>query len=128
VSTALEDLRQARAQREQVGATHLEARELERRARMNVLGVVPGRTEDERKEAGQTHADAKLDLDRLDVALADASADERRAGEELAKVLLTQYEPWTQALRGEWRGCDEISAENLAALASPRGSFESRGR
>lgn len=58
----------------------------------------------------------KLDLDRLDVALAEATADERRAREELAAVLLAQFEPWTEAIRREWRECDEISAENLAAL------------
>jgi hypothetical protein len=59
VSTAMENLRQARAKREQVGATHLEAREIERRARMNALGVMPGRTEAEREEARQAHADAR---------------------------------------------------------------------
>src|SRR5512133_1879976 len=53
---------------------------------------------------------------RLDVALAEATADERRAREELAAVLLAQFEPWTEAIRREWRECDEISAENLAAL------------
>jgi hypothetical protein len=116
VNTALENLRQARAQREQVAATHFEARELERRARMNATGVVPGRTKAEGEEAAQAAADAKLDLDRLDAALENATADERRARVELAEVLVTQYGPWTQALRREWSECDEISATNLAAL------------